>query len=95
MRTIDTINIGDSASFTMNLEHEYDTSSDKITVLYLIRDEAGNIISCNTETFKWKDMWSSGWGKLTVPAMPETAGSYSVSIYFNAGFVNSLDFTVI
>jgi len=88
-------NIGDSASFTMNLEHEYDTSSDKITVLYLIRDEAGNIISCNTETFKWKDMWSSGWGKLTVPAMPETAGSYSVSIYFNAGFVNSLDFTVI
>ncbi len=86
--------VGESASFTMYLDNEYSTSSNTITVLFLIRDDAGKIISCGTDSMTWNAMWKNGRGTLTIPTMPETPGKYNVAIYFNGGYVNEQDFTI-
>lgn len=87
--------VGQSASFAITLDHEYSTSSDKITTLFLIRDGAGNVVSSHTQTATWTDMWYKGFGKLTIPVMPATAGSYTVEIYFNGQHVTTQSFTVV
>lgn len=87
--------VGQSASFAITLDHEYNTSSDKIITLFLIRDSAGNVVSTHTQTSSWTDMWYKGFGKLTIPTMPATAGSYTVEIYFNGQHVTTQSFTVI
>lgn len=87
--------IGESASFAIELEHEYNTSADKIITLFLIRDSAGNVISTNTVSSAWTNMWYKGFGKLTIPNMPSIAGSYTVEIYFNGQHVTTQSFTVI
>lgn len=87
--------VGESASFAIDLEHEYSTSSDTIVTLFLICDSNGNVVSMNTQSRSWTDMWYRGFGKLTIPAMPATAGSYTVDIYFNGQHVTTQTFTVV
>ena len=86
---------GESASFAVTLEHEYNTSSDKITTLFLIRDEEGNIVTTATQTRTWTSMWYKGFGKFTIPTMPSTPGNYTVEIYFNGQHVTTQAFTIL
>ncbi len=86
--------IGESASFTVRLNHEYDTSPTQIVTLYLIRDASGNVVSSNTTAQTWTSMWYKGHGKLTIPAMPTVPGSYTVEILFNGQHVTTESFTV-
>lgn len=69
------------------------------TVLYVIRDGDGNVVSSLTaqETLNWKDLWSPGDYhdcELDLPKLPATAGSYTAEIYFNWQLAASADFTV-
>ncbi len=89
-----TFAIGESASFSIDLTHEYNTSADTILTLFLIRDSAGNIVSHHTTTNTWTNMWYRGWGKLTIPVMPEVPGSYTVEILFNGQHVTTQSFTI-
>lgn len=87
--------VGESASFAIDLEHEYSTSSDNIITLFLLRDSAGNVVSTDTASSSWTNMWYKGFGKLTIPVMPTAAGSYTVDIYFNGQHVTTQSFTII
>ncbi len=88
-------NLGQSASFVMKLSHEYDTSSDEIVTAFILRDAEGTVISMDTVTAKWRDMWYKGYGTLTLPTMPQTAGSYTVEILMNGQRVTTESFTVV
>ncbi len=85
---------GVSASFVMTLMRDYKGSSDNIVTLYAIRDSSGNLISCATESRTWSSMWHRGYGKLTIPSMPETPGQYSVEIFFNGASVKKQSFEI-
>ena len=86
--------VGEKASFGVTINHEYSSSSDKIVTLFVIRDANGKIVSAATQTQKWSSMWSRSFGRLNIPAMPDTAGNYSIEIYFNGAFVTSQNFTM-
>ena len=90
-----TFAVGQSASFSIRLTHEYNTSADNITTLFVIRDAEGALVSANTWNQTWTNMWYRGYGKLTIPVMPEAAGAYTVEIYFNGQYVSTQSFTVI
>ncbi len=87
--------VGESASFVTQLNCEYNTSSDLITILYVIRDADGNLISNATQSMTWTSMWYRSYGKLTIPFMPEVTGEYTVAIYFNGQSVAEQAFTVV
>ncbi len=85
---------GENASFAVYLNHEYNTSSDIIVTLFVIRDADGNVVSTATQSRTWTSMWYRGFGRLNIPAIPVAAGSYSVEIYFNGSHVFTQAFTI-
>ena len=89
-----TFAVGDSASFAVFLNHEYNTSSDIIVTLFVIRDANGQIVSTATQSRTWTSMWYRGFGRITVPALPEVAGNYTLDIYFNGAIVTTQSFTI-
>lgn len=75
--------VGVSASFVMHVKEKTTQTQDVVTTLYVIRDADGKLVSARTESRTWDDMWDNRYGELTIPVMPETAGDYTVEIYFN------------
>ena len=61
----------------------------------VIRNKDNEIISIATETATWKKMWDERYCELNIPAIPNTAGNYSISIYFNGLLVNENTFTMV
>ncbi len=86
---------GVSASFVMHLTQKTDKSSADVVALYLIRDAEGKIVSSKFESRTWDDMWYNRYGKLTIPVMPQEAGKYTVSIYFNGTAVSVESFEIL
>jgi len=86
---------GVSASFVMHLTRDYNESDDKIVTLFLIRDANGNLVSNAYESRTWTSMWYKGYGKLTIPFMPEAPGKYTVEIYFNGTSVTTQSFEIV
>jgi uncharacterized membrane protein len=86
---------GVSGSFVMHLTKTPESSTDEIITMYLIRDAEGNLVSNATESRTWKSMWNKKYGKLTIPFMPEIAGTYTVDIFFNGAFVTSQSFEIL
>ena len=86
---------GENASFAVYLNHEYNTSSDIIVTLFVIRDANGNVVSTATQSRTWTSMWYRGFGRINIPAIPTAAGNYSVEIYFNGAHVTTQQFSVV
>lgn len=82
------------ASFLVKLDKKYNTSPNKITSLFVIRDENGRIVSTETSVKSWTKMWYNRYCELDIPSIPQIAGKYTISIYFNGGLVHQQDFTV-
>ena len=86
--------IGEKASFLVRLHKEYDTSRDNIVTQYVIRDQAGNIVSTAYEEGTWTSMWYRNYGEFDIPSLPSVAGKYKISIYFNGDLAGEVNFTV-
>lgn len=82
-------------SFLVRLRHEYDTSNDNITTLFVIRNENGNVISTSSQTRTWTDMWYKNYCELDIDATPQTPGNYTVSTYFNGQLANVTEITIV
>ena len=76
------------------LEKNYGTSYDGISILYVVRNQEGNIVSISSQYEAWSDIWYYYYGELDVPQVPTVSGDYTMDIYFNGGFVASQDFTI-
>ena len=89
-----TFKVGASASFVMHLTKKTNQNNNNVVTLYVVRDAEGKLISVNTESRTWDDMWDNRYGELTLPKMPAAAGSYTVEIYFDGMSVTTQSFTV-
>ncbi len=87
--------VGQQVSIPVRLSKTYATSSDKITALFVIRDESGALVSANYNERTWSAMWHQFNCTLELPALPEEPGSYTVEIYFNGMAVETLSFEVV
>ena len=89
-----TFEAGDKASFLVYLSEEYNIDYDDVITLFVVRDAAGKIVSAETQTRPWVDMWYRGYCELDMPSIPETAGEYTVDIFFNGMSVTTENFTI-
>ena len=85
---------GSNASFAVRLNHEYITSSDQIVTLYVTRSADGAVVSTATQSRTWTSMWYRGFGRINIPSLPQTAGDYTLEIYFNGALATTQSFTV-
>ena len=89
--------VGAKASFLVELWKNYKKSDDTVTVTYVISTEDGVPVSLNNVSSTWNKLWSKKFCELDIPQIAETAGKYSIDIYFNGQKINKdvLSFTVI
>lgn len=89
---------GDSIAMVIKSSRHY-IPKDTISVLYVIRDEDGNVIhdllSLQTDV-SWYDMWQGQYPYTgqEIPKVPTEAGNYTLDLYWNSQAVTSLSFTI-
>ena len=95
----DTFQVGDSISLVLKSGDRFNLPQMDITVLYVIRDSQGNVLSryTATEAKEWKSLWYPGNYQnceLTIPKVPGEQGSYNLSLYFDNKSVAAVNFTI-
>ncbi len=87
--------VGESAAFAVTLLDEYNTSPDIIVALFVIRDAEGNVVMTdNSQSKTWTSMWYRGFGRILIPDLPDTAGAYTIEVYFNGMIAHTQEFTI-
>lgn len=71
------------------------TVSEMINVTFVIRNANGDIISAQSESIPWNEMWADGICKLLIPQLPTASGDYAIDLFFNYFYVTCLDFQII
>lgn len=90
---------GDPISIVLHGSTNFYLPGTELDILYVIRDAHGNVLPdlVSQEKGYWKDIWYAGdyhYGELDLPTAPETAGDYSLSIYFNGFRVATMDLRI-
>lgn len=69
-------------------------SEDAVQLMFVLHDGSGTLVHLDYGSSSWDDLWTDNYACMDVPFLPETAGAYTVSIYWNGGFVSELEFTL-
>ena len=69
-------------------------SDEQVTVHYVVRDASGQIVHVDREHLVWNTMWEGKTWMGQIPWLPETAGSYSFTIYINSQRVGTINFSM-
>lgn len=86
--------VGESASFVVRMDKEYDTSNDVVENLFVVRDANGIPVSVTSYSGTWTSMWYKNYCEMDLPVLPQVPGDYTVEIYFNSMYVTTQAFTV-
>lgn len=86
--------VGENASLLVHLQSTYDRSRDEITTLYVIRNESGAVVEASTTSETWQNMWYRNYCELDIPHIPQTAGNYTLDLFFNGDAVTQIPFTI-
>lgn len=89
-----TFNPNDSIYMKINLAKRHAASDDKISILFAIRDESGNVINSSSTTLAWSKLWTYRECILAIPYTPENAGNYHICIYFNGQYITDQTITI-
>ncbi|MDO5400215.1 MAG: fibronectin type III domain-containing protein [Eubacteriales bacterium] len=91
---------GESISVVLESSKTFYHPGEQVSVLFVIRDADGRVISSLTGQQKkiWKEIWEGGdtkLGELDVPNAPDYAGDYTLNILIDGQLLAEADFTII
>lgn len=86
--------VGEYASFLVRFDRLYNAPDEEVTILFVTRNQNGDVIHSGIQVDTWKKMWPLTYYKLNAPAMPGTTGEYTMEIYFNGMLVHEQLFTI-
>ena len=83
--------IGSQVSMVIYSPEKPDNSKETTAVMFVIRDSQGNVIPELTKatSMPWRELWKnrSRYCELDLPIIPNSAGKYTVQVYFNQALV--------
>ena len=86
---------GELLGFTTEALTYYNETVDaEIYILYIIRNENGELVTFCNQTAMWKELFTAYFGTLSVPELPTETGKYTLDIYYNGGYVTTQEFEV-
>ena len=91
---------GDSISLQMYYMMNFYLYHEDITVMFVIRDENGTVLSdyIAMDNMDWQDdLWNGPnyhYCCLTIPKVPTEPGKYSLGLYFDGQAITSVEFTI-
>lgn len=82
---------GDTAYFSVsrNIYAGSPSGNDDVTIVITIKNSEGTVVSMKTKETTWREIWQTTYYKLPLPVLPETAGDYTVNVYFNKQLASS------
>lgn len=86
--------VGEYASFLVRFDKLTSAPNEEVTIQFVTRNQQGEVIHSGVQVNTWKDMWPLTYCKLNAPAMPGTAGEYTMEVYFNGMLVHEQPFTI-
>lgn len=85
---------GEAAAISVLMDKGYNVSYNPIGIVYVIRDSENRVISVDSETRIWEEMWDNRYCELNLPALPQAPGSYTLEVYFNGAAASTCSFTI-
>ena len=90
-----TFKVGDEAGILIQKDKKHGYSQEVYTRVFAIYDANGSLINTSYTTNEWYLMWPNGnTCELDIPAMPTSAGEYTLHVYFNGQLVTTQQFTI-
>ena len=87
--------ISEQMAFALQTLSTLDTKAeDDITVMLVVRNDAGKLVSFEETQRQWNTMWEKDLFVGSLSSMPQKAGTYTLEIYFNHKLVTTKDFNV-
>lgn len=65
-----------------------------VNVLLAVRSEDGTPCTILSQSISWNDLWDENVYAAAIDALPESAGSYTVTLYFNRQLIGSTELTI-
>lgn len=95
----DQFTVGDGISLALQADTDFYLPGYTLNILYVFRDAYGNVMPDYVLEQKthWKDIWTGGdyhYAELDIPSVPEKAGTYSLSLFFNGASVGQTTLTI-
>ena len=85
---------GDQVGLIIHLLEAYESSTDPVSITYLIRDENGVPVSIRKDAAQaWDSTWSDGYCHLNLPPLPTTPGAYKLELFFNNASITAAPIT--
>lgn len=90
--------VGDSISLVLHGKTNFYLPGYELQILYVLRDAYGNVIPdyVTQQDTHWKEIWIGGdyhYAELDIPSVPNKAGTYTLSLFFNGASVGETTFT--
>ena len=91
---INTFAVGQKISAVIALSGRVERSDNNVFITYAIRDESGKLVVFSHDTQTWRSMWYENYCELDIPSMPQTAGNYTMDVYFNGASATRAEFII-
>lgn len=85
---------GDKAGVLIYLKKEYEDSAAAFDATFVITNDKGEIISVASKEAVWNKAWTQNYCIFKIPALPEDAGYYTVTVYLNSQPATQQDFSI-
>jgi serine/threonine protein kinase len=85
----------EQASLKGAMNCTYGRSDDTIVSTFVIRSAENELISADTFSCTWAQLWRKRACTLNIPQLPTEIGEYTLDLYFNGMYVASLSFSII
>ena len=81
-------------AFALQSINNVTSSEDEVPYAMVLTDADGTVVDAEFSSVVWKDSWNRNMFAGYFPRTPQTAGEYTLKIYFNDQFVAEKSFTV-
>ena len=85
----------DSITFLVTVRGSIQDTDEEITIHFVVRDSAGNIVHTDRVQAAWNSLWNNRQWYDQIPWLPETPGKYSFTVYLNGQRIGTINFTLI
>lgn len=85
---------GLTITLTAPAEAVVESSEHYVDALCLLRTSDGVLVKAFEDEFLWDTIWEGNVCTMFLPELPNTPGTYVLSIYFDGGWVAEVEFTV-
>ncbi len=90
-----TFAVGQRAGMVLQALKDFESSQDNIRVTYLIHNSEGKLINVSTANSLWSNIMPGEYGAINISYMPDVAGEYTLTIYFNGKLVTVQNFSIV